>query len=539
MGLRLRWITILLGGVFLAIRSAPAHEFPHTFEARPKPPPTIDPGPDAARLRIRLTDAASGQPTSATVCVNRGDQEPDDHPLAEYGLRRSANRLKGAIRLRDIRYYFFADGNCEVRVPAGPATIEVRKGYEYRPVEVTLNVSARETVDVHVALERSIDMAALGWYSGDTHIHLERTGRNDDALLAVTSAHDIRYACLLSMNTRGYDQGGQKYESVFQHTGLGEATLARRGIYHITSGQEYRATRLGHVTLALPDRYVPGDGVSDDTNKGPSLATIADQTHALRGFIGLNHGGYENQEADRLLLEGKMDFLELLQFGEYRSLGLQGWYDFLNLGYRLPIAGASDFPPTRELSSEMTYVWSETVPTPRSFVEAIRAGRSFATSGPMLFLTVAGERPGAILRHPPGTAVTLAVEVRVHSPQYPVRYLDLIMNGEVVERRFAAEGRTEWVLRHHLPLRGSCWIAARAYGDAGTDAHTNPVYVYRGDARPFNATSARRIIARLDGSMATIPNSAIVTRLGELKAELNNLIRDPRRTNLPLSAVKP
>ena len=94
-------------------------------------------------------------------------------------------------------------------------------------------------------------MAALGWYSGDTHIHMERTGRNDDTLLAVTSAKDVRYAYLLSMNTTGYDQGGAKYESFRQHTGLGDRTEARRGPYHITSGQEYRVGRFGHVTLAL------------------------------------------------------------------------------------------------------------------------------------------------------------------------------------------------------------------------------------------------------------------------------------------------
>ena len=265
--------------------------------------------------------------------------------------------------------------------------------------------------------------------------------------------------------------------------------------------QEYRTSRLGHVTIALPDRYVPANGPTADVDRGPSLATIADQTHTLRGFFGLAHGGYFNQEADRLALDGKLDFIELLQFGEYRSLGLAGWYDFLNIGYRLPIVGASDFPPTRELASEMTYAWSDTVPTPRSFAEALAAGRSFATSGPMLFLSVAGEKPGAILRHPEGARPNLPVDIRVHSPQYPVRYLDLIVNGEVVERRFAPEGRSEWSLRHLLSLRGSCWIAARTYADAGTDAHTNPVYVYVGDDRPFNAASVRQIITRLEGSL--------------------------------------
>lgn len=519
---------------------APAfsHDLPHARQGRPSPP-VLDPGPNAALLRIRILDAATRQPVSATVCVNDGDHEPDSDPLRPFSLRQSANRLKGPIRLRDIPYYFYADGACAVRVPPGPAGIVIRKGYEYRPAEITLVSAPKEVVDVEVVLERSIDMAALGWYSGDPHVHWDRTGQNDGALLAVTSAKDIRYAYLLSMNTRGYGAGGAEYESYRQLPGLGDGTTAQRGPYHLSSGQEYRTSRLGHVTIVLPDRPVPGIGVTSDADRGPSLAMIADQTHALRGFIGLAHGGYVNQEADGLLLDAKMDYLELLQFGEYRSLGLAGWYDFLNIGYRLPIVGASDFPSTRELASEMTYAWSDTIPTPRTFVEALAAGRSFATSGPLLFLTVAGARPGAILRYAADAPPTVAVRLRVHSPQYPVRYLDLIVNGETVERRFAPEGRTEWTLQHRLAVRGSCWIAARTYADAGTDAHTNPVYVYVGDARPFTATSARRIIARLDDSIAAIPLRGVTTRLTALRAELETMIRDPRRSSLPLPAIAP
>lgn len=535
LSVRLLSLPALLAGFTPAF----SHDLSLALQGVPPPPPTVDPGPNAATLRIRILDAATEQPTAATVCVNGGDQEPDEDPLRAFSLRRSANRHKGAIRLREIPYYFYADGGCTVRVPPGPARVVVRKGYEFRPAEVTLFTASRETVEVAVTLARSIDMAALGWYSGDTHVHLERTGRNDDALLALTSAKDIRYAYALSMNTRGYGAGGPEYESVLQQTGVGETTLARRGPYHLTSGQEYRTSRLGHVTIALPDRAVPANGVTSDTDRGPSLATIADQAHALRGFIGLAHGGYVNQEADGLLLENKLDYLELLQFGEYRSLGLTGWYDFLNLGYRVPIVGASDYPPTRELSSEMTYAWSDTVPTPRSFAEALAAGRSFATSGPMLLLTVAGEKPGAILRFPEKSTQHLTVDLRVHSPQYPVRYLDLIVNGEVVERRFAPEGRSEWVLQHRLTVRASSWIAARTHADAGTDAHTNPVYVYVGDTRPFQAASARAIIARLDGSIAAIPLPGVVAKLKALQADLQALILDPRRPRLPLPPVKP
>ena len=522
----------------LAGLAAHAHPFPHAFEGYPKAPPTVDPGPDAALLRIRIIDAKTRQPASGVVSVNRGDQEPEHDPYRKFGLRQSANRQKGPIRLRDLPYYFFTDGRFEVRVPPGGTSIHVSKGYEYRPSELTVAARARETLDLEVPLERSIDMAAHGWYSGDTHIHMERTGDNDDMLLAVTSAKDVRYAFLLAANSRGYDAGGPRYETFPQKKGLGDKSVVRRGPYHISSGQEYIGVGLGHVTIALPDQHVPANGPVDITTRGPSLALIADQAHALRGFIGLNHGGYENQEADALILAGKMDFLELLQFGAYRSLGLSGWYDFLNIGYRIAIVGASDFPPTRELSSEMTYVWSEAEPTPRSYVEGIRAGRSFATSGPMLLLSVDGKKPGEIIRHPAGAEQRLTVDVRVHSAIYPARYVEVIANGAVVERRFDPNGRSEWSLRHVLPIRGSTWVAARAYSDAGTDAHTNPVYVYLGNQHPFDADSARRIIARLEGSIATITLADVTARLRELQAEVQSLIKD-RRSKLPLPRLEP
>lgn len=108
--------------------------------------------------------------------------------------------------------------------------------------------------------------------------------------------------------------------------------------------------------------------------------------------------------------------------------------------------------------------------------------------------------------------------------------------GAVVERRFDENGRTEWSLRHILPVRASTWIAAHAYNDAGTEAHTNPVHVYVGDARPFNPDSARQIIARLESSIERSRVPEIAARMEALKQEVRNFIRD-RRTTLPLPAV--
>ncbi len=86
-------------------------------------------------------------------------------------------------------------------------------------------------------------------------------------------------------------------------------------------------------------------------------------------------------------------------------------------------------------------------------------------------------------------------------------------------------------------MRASSWIAARAYADAGTDAHTNPVYVYFGHVLPFDEASARHIMARLEGSAGAIAIPEIVTRLKALQIDLRDLIRDRTRTNLPRAEI--
>ena len=385
------------------------------------PPPKVDPGPDAATLRITIVDRDSGEQISATASVNGGAQEPEDDPYQEYSLRKAGNERQGPSRFRELDHYFYTDGTFSVSVPPGICTVAVGRGYEYDPVQRVFHLEKNEVTEATIKLSRWIDMAKEGWYSGDTHLHFERTGSNDDTLLTLTSARGIRYAFSLSMNTTGYALG-QEFESWGQALGLGERSIRRNGPYHISSGQEYRVGSLGHVTVALAKDYVSASGRTEDVNQGPSLGLIADQARELSGFIGLNHGGYYRMEADALGLAGKTDFLELLQLGGYRGLGLDGWYDFLNLGYRWAIVGASDFPYSRELGGNLTYVYSEGQPTVREFMEAVVEGRSFATSGPMVFLEVNGRRPGEKIVFDREQKAELDVSVRVLSPIYPVRY---------------------------------------------------------------------------------------------------------------------
>ncbi len=511
--------TLLLAALFFTVGSVHAHRKSMLSRGYPPPPPTVDPGPDAATLRITVKDARTGRPVSATISVNGGDQEPEVDPYQEFSLRRSANRHKGPIRFRPLDYYFFTDGTFEIKVPPGKSRITLRKGYEYAPVEEVFQLVKKEIVERTLFLTRWIDMAEEGWYSGDMHLHFDRTGQNDEVLLTLTSARDIKFGFILSMNTRGYDRG-REFESWSQVPGLGERYSYRKGLYTLISGQEYRAQWLGHVTIVLAEGYVAAKGRSENVDAGPSLGLISDQAHQLGGYIGLNHGGYDHMEADALGLEGQTDFLELLQFGGYRGLGLDGWYDFLNIGYRWPIVAGSDFPYTRELGDCLTYAFVGEKATPRKFVEQVSKGASFVTSGPMLFLDVNGKRPGGFVTLDGRDDPRVEVNVRVRSPLYPVRHVEVISNGRTVSRRFSPDGRASWAFEESLPIGAAGWIAARAYGDAGIEAHTNPVYVFLKGKRPFDPDACDQILARLAGSLRSIDNPRVKKRLRDLKGKL-------------------
>ena len=114
--------------------------------------------------------------------------------------------------------------------------------------------------------------------------------------------------------------------------------------------------------------------------------------------------------------------MELLQFGVYRGIGLDDWYHILNIGYRFPIVGASDYPACRKLGDCVTYVRREPGKA-QDFAGWLRGaveGRGFVTTGPILLLEVDGQGPGAVLAKTGPGPHTVAFRARVVSAVDPV-----------------------------------------------------------------------------------------------------------------------
>ena len=166
---------------------------------------------------------------------------------------------------------------------------------------------------------------------------------------------------------------------------------------------------------------------------------------------------------------------------------------------------------------------------------ALKAGRSFATNGPLLGFTLGGAEIGDELKFG-GAQRDIKFSVRLRSI-VPVDHLELVCNGRVI-RSFIAAHRT---LDHGeftgaVALKDSGWCIARASTEAGrypvldtyAYATTSPIYVSVAGRKAHSAVDARYFAAwvdRMTETTAAYPDwnnaaekRAVLERLAQAKA---------------------
>jgi hypothetical protein len=293
-----------------------------------------------------------------------------------------------------------------------------------------------------------------------------------------------------------------------QTNGFGLPSIRERDGHTIASGQEYRCNTYGHICLLMHRRLVQ-ENVTVDSNNWPVFADVGRETRSLGGYSFHAHGGYAREiYAD--YVQRATDGVELLQFAEYRGIELQGWYRILNIGYRFPAVGGSDFPYCRALGDCRTYVRIDGVPSAGEWVRQAALGKSFITTGPLLRLEVEGQSPGSILRRQGQGPHKLSVKIGARCEVTPIQEVQLVVNGEVLRRRMVPSKQAlgEWFeLAEPVNLNESAWIAARALstsinGKADAEAHTNPVYVYVNDRMPYQQRDLDWLVQRLEEQIA-------------------------------------
>jgi putative membrane-bound dehydrogenase-like protein len=487
--------------------------------AQPGLPKTAS-GENTTRLRIIIRDRSTGLPTACRINVVGPDgnfYQPAPNRLSPYSLsgqwpKTGKGNREGKSPIRYVGRFFYATGEVELTVPCGLVRIEVWKGFEYQPVVKQVNVAADHQPDlVRIDLDQTVPMHSMGYYSGDPHLHFPRkTAADDQLIFDLLDAEDIHFGSVLAYNEPpGIYTGLMDTMAAPQFRGLGRASVRHRGTIWIASGQEYRSTTYGHLNLYWRDDLVQ-NGQKTDADNWPLYGQLGRETKRRGGYAVYAHGGYA-QAIYSDFVQKNIDAVELLQFGVYRGIELAGWYQILNVGYRFPCIGASDYPACRKLGDCQTYVYSKEQPDFAAWLKGAAEGRSFVTTGPLLLLEVDGKGPGSVIHRTGSGPHRVRARVRTICKVAPIQNIQVVVNGNVVHAKtlLPSEAQGRWIeLEHPLELTHSSWIASRAFGRAPSgapdaEAHTNPVYVYLDGKAPYDPNSLDQLVARVDQQLAT------------------------------------
>jgi hypothetical protein len=404
----------------------------------------------------------------------------------------------------------------------GAVDVEVVAGFDRPPHRARLEIDP-STGRLELPLDRAMDLHAGRWVTADTHVHFLAPS----TALLQAAAEDVDVVNLLAA------QWGDLFTNV---TDLPLGSMADpSGRRVVVVGTENRQNMLGHLALLgarRPVHPLASAGPPEDRMAGQLSVLLADWADRCRdagGLVVAAHFPLPYAEIAADIVAGKIDALET----QALAPGLDDpavfeWYRFLNLGYRLPIVAGTD-----KMSAEVpvgavrayTHLLTDEALTFDGWAAAVRAGRTFVTSGPILELAVDGHEPGDVIRL--RSAGRVEVSARARAAQPLISDLELVVNGRVVAATSAADGSagsTELALRETIEVATGSWIAARSRSGSeirsafatSMAAHTSPVYVEVEDRPLVPSTEDAGVVEQIiAGARTWVAELAAVADAGE------------------------
>lgn len=463
-------------------------------------------------LRGQVVDLATGKPIPARVYIQHEDGRwffarsgSPRGSAVRYEKRSFANTNSVEMHVTLSAHPFVAD------LPPGRYTITVERGKEYRQLQQQVEVHD-QPVNMTPKLERWINLAEQGWYSGDTHVH-----RTVEELPNVMLAEDLNVAFPLTYwVTKAFEPPARGDKNTEDKAGAElikvddtHVIYPRNTEYELFTVNGKRHT-LGAVFL-LNHRSVFDQGA-------PPVAPIAAQAHAEGALLDLDKHNWP--WSMMLVPVMKVDLFELANNHVWRTVfgfsqwgpgapaymglqydgkhgseegwvlfGLQNYYALLNCGFRLrPTAGTASGVHPVPLGFGRVYVHLPDGFNYEAWLHGLNEGRSFVTTGPMLFIKVNGQPPGHVFKLAPPATHPFQLSGSVRS-EGPLRKIEVIVNGRVAEtlqpgnaklHSGAHESHIDTIVR----VNDSGWIAVRCFESRPDGrfrfAHSGPFHVERG-----------------------------------------------------------
>ena len=458
-------------------------------------------------LAVRTTVAGSNEVTGSRVHLTASDGK-FYAPADEYA------RVSGV----DDPMFHHA-GEFQVEVPAGALTMDIVKGFEFWPVREEVEIEAGGVTQLTVELQPMTDMAAKGWYSGSTHVHMNYAGNLHNTLenlmmMSEAEDQDIVLEQVANKDNRILD---------YQHfvPGGGAHPLSTKDRVLVV-GQEYRPPFYGHVFMfGLRDHLISpfttgyeGTAIESLYPSNTDMFRKAKAQGATVGYVHAFGGSGDPLEgslggAKGYMVDAALGTTDAVEWANAGRAGFHPWYATLNNGLTATAVGGEDsisnLQRSKLIGSVRTYVYTGGKGlTMEAWLAGLRNGNAFVSTGPLVELTVNGRIPGEEVELASSGTVELQGRVRSITP------LDkafVIFNGEVVEEIPFTGERRELDLSRSYPVSGSGWFHLRVEGrneerfplDANFAlGFTNPVWVTVAGQPVRNRASAEYSIRWID-----------------------------------------
>jgi hypothetical protein len=470
-----------------------------TFAARLEV--TIEPRMPARVYLFKSNRPAKMQPVGAVLPL-KSDQFYRDR------LWTDGNRDPDVMEVivNDEYHYLLLKGRATFYLPPGKYRMEAYRGFFYTPAQQEFELKAEQTHKLSIPLRPWEGARPEEWISGDDHIHLTRTPREDPVYLGWLEAEDLSVGNFLQLQ--------RQVDAAMQYA-FGKKGEFKRGAYTIRPGQETRNETFGHILMLGVDKLIrplsTGVALANSSEDYPFHGPLFDMGLKAGGTVGYAH--FRQRPAKSTLYMdlalGKLHFIEVFQFG---VLTTEPWYELLNAGFRITGLAGSDFPGhIRRLNPYPR--WIPLLGPERALVKArpsadpyeawaagVRAGNVVLSNGPLVEIAV---------DEATGTARATAAFWR------PLEALEIVRNGAVVATVRGDGVATRLSATAQLQCEESCWAAARVKArkeenEPDLQAHTNPAYLLRG-GKPVMVRAARQsVVDQWQAEIARYRNAGLV-----------------------------
>jgi hypothetical protein len=360
--------------------------------------------------------------------------------------------------IKGVQKYFYTHGEFELSLPRKSVTMKISHGFEYESFEQKIEIEPNANI-LKIELKRIINMPELGWYCGDNHSHythgpMDYNLTERDALFCA-AAEGLDFACLLN----------NKLEQPL--------TIESEGV------KGHFAYELGHHPV-LNTETRPPSALTCSTKDSGDWFSLNDWVRKNGGTIIMGHPLFANHLYSGLFagdsqaahmthyeipintILGKVDTFEL-QNNRLSILEtwLQIWYRLLNCGINIPVSAGTDacisVRTTLPLGVYRSYVQAKNNEFD-SYLAGLKAGHSFISDGPLLFLDINGKGPGEHIELDSSNN-NLRIELQVKSI-FPLPAVELVQDGKVI-KRWKLNGEGEFKASYELQIDKSCWLALR------------------------------------------------------------------------------